>query len=306
MAEKVIKVIDLVPGHTVPLTTVQAHSLSEEAFWTEFVCKHIPVVVKGAATGWFAMERWNRLGYLESLCNDETVDLWSTFNPAPLLNNAAAKFQGLVESLEQLRQAPDDATYSIPAFPVPAGWISDVGGYPFLGDTFERAPLWYPAKRLFVYKNASTEWHYHLLDETLTTQLVGSKRVSLFRLTSENWHAFAPLIQANWHHMSCKERFFPEEGTLAKYEGVIEPGDAVYIPPFWWHGIDPIDTGMGVTLAHCFRSPVRRFGAWEEPGIKELIGATAKSHKAWLLPLLALVSFSAVARQVHQEKWWPV
>lgn len=306
MTESIIKVIDLVPGDRLPLTTVQASSLSEAAFWSEFVSKHIPVVVKGAAADWFALERWQRAGYLENLCEDEIVDMWSTFNPAPVLDNATARLQKLVDGIETMRKAPDDATYSIPAMPVPERWQADLGEYSFFGKIYERAPLWYPGKRLFVYKNASTEWHYHHLDETITTQLVGSKRFSLFRLTAENWQAFVPLIQANWHHLSCRGHFFPKEASIVKYEGVLEAGDSVYIPPFWWHGTDPADTGVGVTLAHCFRSPVRRFGAWGEPATKELIGVVAKSHKVWLLPLLTLVSVSSLGRKLHREKWWPL
>src|SRR5262245_24805511 len=97
MAEKVINVIDLVPGNRLSLATVQADSLSEETFWAEFVCKHVPVLVKGAATGWPALERWRRAGYLESRCKDEIVDVSTTFNPSPLLDSAAGKFENLLD-----------------------------------------------------------------------------------------------------------------------------------------------------------------------------------------------------------------
>jgi hypothetical protein len=141
------------------------------------------------------------------------------------------------------------------------------------------------------------------VDETITTQFLGSKRISLFRLTAENWRDFAPVILGNWHHLSHAGHFFPKEATLSKYEGVLEAGDAVYLPPFWWHGIDPADTGLGVTLAHCFRSPVRRFGAWEELVTRHLIHIAA-STRMQLLPLLARISFSSMVRKLHQEKWW--
>lgn len=305
MSEPIIKVIDLVPGTRFPLASVQAHALDERTFWNEFVCKHRPVIVKGAAAGWPALEHWQRAGYLESLCGEERVDTWNTFNPAPVLNNATARLQRLVDGIEAMRTAADDVTYSIPAMPVPQRWQPDLGKHSFLGETYERAPLWYPGRRLFVYKNASTEWHYHALDETVTTQLLGSKRISLFRLTAENWQSFVPLIEANWHHMACRDRFFPNEATISKYEGVLEAGDAVYIPPFWWHGIDPADTGMGATLAHCFRSPVRRLGAWHEPATRELIRVVARSHKALLLPVLALIGWSSLNRKLGGEQWWP-
>ena len=306
MNEKVVKVIDLVPGNRIPLATVQARSLNEQTFWTEFVCMHTPVIVKGAIAEWSALERWRRVGYLEERCGNEVVEVSRTFNAGPILKNAATQSQRLADCINEMRRASDDATYSIPGLPVPEKWRADLGGYSFLGRKYERTPLWYPRRRLFVYKNASTEWHYHNLDETVTSQLVGTKRISLFRLNAENWHAFAPLIEANWHHMSCGRRFFPEGATLRKYEGVIDAGDAIYVPPFWWHGVDPADTGLGVTLAHCFRSPVRRLGAWEEPVTRVLVGRVSRSHKARLLPLLALLSCSSISRMLHHEKWWPM
>jgi len=132
---------------------------------------------------------------------------------------------------------------------------------------------------------------------------VGSKRISLFRLTRNNWWCFAPLIKANFHHMVCATSFFPGDATLTKYEGVIEEGDAVYIPPFWWHGIDAAGPEPGITLAQCFRSPIHRFGDWREPITGELIGDALRRNKLRLLPLLGLVWVSSISRAMKKERW---
>ena len=84
MADEIVKVIELVPGTVNPLTTVQAESLDEATFWTDFVCKHKPVLIKGAVKSWPAFELWASAGYLESLCGDERVGISNTFNPLPL------------------------------------------------------------------------------------------------------------------------------------------------------------------------------------------------------------------------------
>jgi len=37
----------------------------------------------------------------------------------------------------------------------------------------------------------------------------------------------------------------------------VHPGDAIYIPPHWWHAVECPDArdGLGITLAYCWRSP---------------------------------------------------
>jgi hypothetical protein len=302
MSETISKVIELIPGNVLPLTSVQAASLTEQTFWEKYVCKHIPVLIKGAAAPWPALERWNRPGYLESRCGNEMVLVLSTFNPSPPLESAAEKRQRLAECIAEMRSAADNETFSVPAIDVPQEWLRDIGNYHFLQKQ-DRTPLGYPAKRIFLYKNASTEWHYHQLDETLTSQLLGSKRISLFRLTRFNWRTFAPLIKANYHHMSCAKRFFPTDVNLTKYEGVIEAGDTVYIPPFWWHGIDAVNSEPGITLAQCFRSPLSRFGAWNDPITREMVSDAVRFNKLRILPLLTLILLSSISRAIKREAW---
>ncbi|MDN2715184.1 MULTISPECIES: cupin-like domain-containing protein [unclassified Janthinobacterium] len=302
MSETVTKVIDLVPGDVHPLATVEAASLTEQAFWEQYVGQHVPVLIKGAAAAWPALQHWHRPGYLESRCGDAEVFVARTFNPNPSLEHAAERRQSLAECIADMRGAADHETFSIPAMDVPQQWMDDIGDYHFL-QQHERKPLGYPGKRIFFYKNASTEWHYHQLDETLTCQLAGTKRISLFRLTPANWWSFAPLIKANYHHMSCADRFFPTDSGLTKYEGVLEAGDAVYIPPFWWHGIDAATSEPGITLAQCFRSPVKRFGDWKEPITRELVGDALRMNKLRLLPLLALIWISSISRALKKEAW---
>jgi hypothetical protein len=302
MSQTVTKVIDLIPGNVRPLTTVQADCLTEQTFWEEYVSKHTPVLIKNAVAAWPAREHWEHPGYLESRCGDRQVFVVRTFNTSPPLQHAAEMRRRLAECIIEMRDATDNETFSIPAMAVPPEWLSDIGEYPFLGAN-HRPPLGYPGKRMFFYKNASTEWHYHQLDETLTCQLVGSKRISLFRLTQANWNQFAPLIKANYHHMACAAHFFPSDTPLTKYEGVIDAGDAVYIPPFWWHGIDAATAEPGITLAQCFRSPLSRFGDWNEPVIRELVSDALRMNKLKLVPLLALILFSTVSRATKKESW---
>jgi hypothetical protein len=301
MRENIVKVIDLVPGKVAPLTTVDASVLTQEMFQRQFLNKHLPVLIKGAARHWRAMERWDEPGYLESRCADVEVKMARRFNAATAEHYILDKMK-LRDCFAQLRASPDDTTYSIPATAVPEQWMQDLGDYSFLG-TLDRMPRTYPRDRIFIYKNASTEWHYHPFDETITTQLGGSKRFSLFRLTADNWLPNSELIESSAHHRPDGAHAFPADRPLTKYEGVLEAGDSVYIPPFWWHGVDTADTRIGYTLAHCFRTPMSRLAAWEDPITQRVFRRIKAKNKLAVPVALGIIGYSTLRRMMSGEKW---
>ncbi|TBW50334.1 hypothetical protein EZI54_18295 [Marinobacter halodurans] len=308
MTNKIVRVIDLVPGKVETVRSIDANSLNAQQFWTEFVLTHTPVIIKGAISDWPAVEKWKMAGYLESRVDDEKVNMSRTFNALPMdiYYDTALYEQRLADCLRELYSADDDMTLSIPATQIPEQWEEDIGDYSFISKAFEERPLFYVGKRVFIYKNASTDWHFHPTDETITSQIVGSKKVSLFRLNKGDWRGFSRPISSNLHHMSCGREFFPKDRQITKYEGIIEAGDSIYIPPFWWHGIDPVNAEPGVTYAHCFRTPITRFGDWNEPIIKGAIKTVMLQAPMVLIPLLARVAYSTYRRKKANEKWWPI
>lgn len=304
MIEKVVRVIDLVPGTVHPMRTVKASTLTEDRFLEEFVNRHEPVLIKGALNEWPAFKAWQEPGYLESRCGGRQVRVSRTFNANPYLKTDREQ-RLLGDCIREMRGAPDASTYAVPSIACPPLWQQEMGNFTFFGDRVDLKPRRYPRDRVFIYKNASTDWHYHDFDETLTSQWVGSKRISLFRLSGKNWSAYAQPLRGNFHHFSCAQEFFPRDKGLIKLEGVLEAGDSVYIPPFWWHGVDPADSNFGVTHAHCFRTPLRRLGHWDDPVTRIAINQARGSYRR-LLPLLANITASTVSRAIAKEQWWPL
>ncbi len=298
---KVVKVIDLVPGDVKPLPSVHVDALDPETFWTEYVCKHQPLVIKGGVSNWPAVQKWHQAGYLEGLCEDEKTTIATSFNSVPGI--PYRQKDTLARSLDKIRTLNQDDTFGMPSIAIPDKWKADLGQYPFLDERAAKRPLFYPQNRLFIYKNLSTEWHYHTTDETITSQLVGSKRISLFRLTGKQWPVYAPFIKANVHHMPNGRSYFPKDSELPILEGVLEQGDTLYIPPFWWHGVDPVDHQPGVTLAHCFKTPTRRMGDWQDPVMQELRRQMSGIGK---LALHYHVTKSTISRKLANENWWPI
>jgi hypothetical protein len=297
MAKRIVKVIDLVPGQAVQLPSVDNETLGHDQFWSGFVCPQQPIVVKNAVANWPALRKWGTHGYLEALTNRQ-VSVSDTFNasPAGLWHQNLPKYR-LDEAISCLRNAGPDDTFAIRALPIPQEWKADLGSYDFLDAKRDLPPRAYARDRLFIYRNASTEWHYHTTDETLTTQILGSKRISMFKLSKADWHAYAGPIRSNLHHMDDRARFFPSDGSLTKFEATLEPGDVLYIPPFWWHGVDPADSDFGITLAHCFRTPLNRLGSLNDPAVQDVIRAQGNLMLA--LRMRAFVALGTLSRIVN-------
>lgn len=306
MTEKIVKVIDLIPGESLPLHSIDARSLSCEDFWDHFVSRHEPVILRGAAISWPAFKLWRKLEYIESVCGDGFVWLARSFNflPSEAYYRVATKRKRFRECVAEMQAAPDDLTFSIAGARLPESLKKDIGSYSFISKKHNKKPLVFKQDRLFLYKNASTDWHYHITDETITTQLKGAKDVALFRLDISNWAHYSQSIEANLHHLPGGNNLFPEAHNLQKYEGRLEPGDSLYIPPFWWHGVDPVESDWGVTLAHCFRTPLKRLADWCEPIVREEIKDVFSKRK-YLFPfLIALVSLSVISRKLANEPWY--
>ncbi len=302
----IIKVIDLVPGEIRELPSVQAKDLTQEIFWQDYVCKHLPLVIKQGASHWPAVTKWGEPGYLESIPSDGKAWLSRTFNPRQLIVlKKVVQVKKVPECLREMREAPDHHTYSMPGIPVYKEWKKDIGDYAFISrDKFIKPPRDYDRQRMFAYRNAATDWHYHPTDETLATQLCGKKRFSLFRLDDSNWDDCANIIEPNLHHLNCAKLLFPPNLSLVKYEAILAPGDVAYIPPFWWHGVDPEDSALGVTLAHCFRTPWHRLGDWQDP-ITRLAIASKKHKEGFRASLLqkGIIAFSSMIRKFKGNAW---
>lgn len=296
----ITKVIDLVPGEVRPLEVIDVEKLSEDEFWSNFVCKHQPLIIKGGIEHWPACQKWSKQGYLESISNDfsDKVEFRRAFNASLL--PAVREKMNLVDAIKEIRTLADDETFGVPAMAAPLRWKDDWGDYPFFKSRENRRCRFYQLNRLFLFKNASTDWHTHPADETITSQILGSKRVSMFRCTEKDYDDYAPLIEGNVHHLSRDEEYFPERSNLIKFEGVLEQGDCLYIPPFWWHGFDSIDADFGITLARCFRSPLSRIGDFSEPVLKDLRKYTSFSQQLWLN---CLITISTISRKFKGEKW---
>ncbi len=115
-------------------------------------------------------------------------------------------------------------------------------------------PLWHPAVRdksdLYItrgyfYCKGFSDWHFHPATEHITVQIRGTKEFILMEGDANNYSWFKPLIskEPSWHIKS-----FPAVRPKL-FKAILKPGDAIYIPPLWWHLVVPLDEEIGLTVA---------------------------------------------------------
>jgi hypothetical protein len=235
-----------------PVAVLQATTLSEQSFMADYVAHSRPCVIKGAVSHWPATRKWCDLAYLKQVCGTQIVPFWPHENHVTNKRVAPGKTDlPFAEAIDRLQTEPVAA---IGCNSGTQAMAADIAGFSF----FTKAELafTYPPFRFFIFRNAGSTWHYHPFDETLMCQVVGTKTVGLLKVD-------------NPHHRALRDIFFREDyyDDPSVFDALVAPGldwrvanleegDALYIPPLWWHGVVATSDGVGVTTPVGWRSPL--------------------------------------------------
>lgn len=268
------KVLNGFPNLDCPLQipTFDASELDEQYLIHHFINPNQPCLIKNATSHWAAMKKWQNLDYLASVSGHNNVFVYSDINTYDA-DKIESKTEETFSSAIIRLMDPLQEVVSIPMVPIPEkGAFSelntDIGTFPFYPHLMPS--LLYPVNRFFLYKNAGTGWHFHPIDETFMCQLVGSKQVALLSTKNKLYNELKKM--AKYDEYLSPETLPPRfKAELTPYLITVEAGDALYIPPHWWHAIDPLDsTTLGMTLAVTFRSPLHKLCDLSYPSVRNL------------------------------------
>jgi hypothetical protein len=270
-------------GSAGEVDSVSASVLTERQFFRDRVARLSPCRIVGATEHWPARELWGSHDYLlAKVGGEQTVRVRThplveyghlTRMAAELSaqNDATSETMSFAEFMRR-GTAPNCGHFALHAYPLtrlamPAKFplakvnpecrvfeplFGDVSGFPFLKKA--RAARLYDPYRVFMFRNSYTDWHYHRSDETLMCQVVGTKEVLLLPPDEPAWKIMLPLMTE--YGRSFDHDLAHRLAAANLYRTVVEPGDALYIPPYWWHSVESLEDQMGVTVAATFRSPV--------------------------------------------------
>ena len=267
------QILNNIPGmdSAKQVVCIDADALTESSFYDNFVSLNKPCLIKNAISHWPAMNKWSDKEYLKTLCGENTSNYYPHMNYDDEKNMLVDETKVSFSQILDLLSVDSDEIISAPSILLertPYNVLAtDMAGFNFLPQPSK--PIAYPTSRAFFYKKAGTGWHYHFVDETLMCQVKGTKRVGLLppdKITDDIVHDIFT-TDAYLLKDAFKDR---DKEKIQPLIAQVEPGDALYIPPFWWHGVETLDKEYGITVANCWRSPFHVMGDLSYPTVRKI------------------------------------
>ena len=285
----------IIPGieHASSVPVVQAERLTKKEFMHNNVAMNHPCLIKGAVKDWPASIKWRNKNYWIATCRNEPKRIIRHMNYFSWKRKAEGSEEVLFHDAMESLFAGKEHIFSIPGQVVTdeslfSGILKDVPGFHFLKR--EHPPLWDNPRVLYLYRRASTAWHVHYCDETLMCQVKGAKKVALLPAHIPCSKVVTSFLE---NELYLEGKALDKTLHLNPMVVVVEEGDALYIPPHWFHCVVPTDGEPGFTFIRGFRSPWHIYGNLSNYFVRRLYKRVMKNAPAAIklaLPFLCLYS----------------
>lgn len=237
---------------TTPITTV--NELSKEDFVNHYLNKKPVLIKKSWTNNWPAQKKWN-LEYIQSLAGDIVVPLYNN-EPTKGKQNSAmpVKEMRLYDYVEILKTQPTDLRMFFFDIMKKMPHLSKDFKYPEIGlKFFKRLPVMF-----FGGEGSNVLPHYDMdVANLVHYHFHGHKRVWLFPPEQSKFMYQVPWSIHSLEAIDMDNPDFEKYPALQELEGIevfMEHGDALYMPPAYWHYIKYLDGGFSITLRAFQRS----------------------------------------------------
>jgi hypothetical protein len=228
-----------------------AESLDRETFERDHFQASRPVVLKGALRGWPAFGRWSP-DYLESQFAEQRVAVAVSGRDGFDYTAPQTQEMSFAEAAALIRQdGPDsDRHYYLLKQNIPTHFpslVADLQVPELVGDPrrLTSVNLWFGGA------GNLTPLHYDRANNLLA-QFWGRKHVTLF--DPQQFERLYPAIDGDRPHISRANILAPDYDAFpllrqaAPLECLLEPGDVLYMPPYWWHQVHSLDLSISVNF----------------------------------------------------------
>ncbi|MEM6613078.1 MAG: cupin-like domain-containing protein [Cyanobacteria bacterium P01_C01_bin.72] len=219
-----------------------------------------PFVIEGVANNWEAYKNWSN-DYLSNKCGNNKVPVRTEVNkPVDNLDDCGyskrefyqaeeMKFKDYIDLMSGERQEIGSRYMSQVDLEKYFPQLTADVNYPYF---FNRKPV-----VNFWFGCSGINTHLHFDDEhNIFAQIRGRKKLLLFPPT--NYLAFYPPLKekgAMLHFSKVNPRqpdfeLFPDFPHQEQQEIILEAGEMLYIPPFWWHWVIGIDETISLSFWH--------------------------------------------------------
>lgn len=264
-----------------PIPVVDGSTISRKDFERLYLKPQKPVIMRGLWKQYPAYHKWT-MDYFRQSMGDIEVSLFSSLkaNPSETLKVPHAKMK-FNEYLDLIEKEPTDLRlFLFPVFKHKPELLKDFG-YPKITGRYLKIPFMFfgPAKSI-------TRMHQDIdMSNVFLTQFAGRKRVVLFAPDQSdllyrlpfNVHSTVDIDKPDYDT-------YPAMQYAQGYSAVLEHGDTLFMPSGYWHHIEYLDGGFGLS--------VRTLGATVGTIIKGGFNVTIRRK------------FDDMMRAINNDKWF--
>jgi len=247
-------------GNTVPIPRVKASEMTPEQFFTEVACKAQPIIIEDCCSHWPAMDKWS-IDALEERFRHVPFKVAKDDNGKKLRmkfkyfadyirhqrdDNPLYLFETEMDDNAHIRPLMDD--YEVPKY-FPHDWFS-------LVNTDARPPFrWFCIGP----KRSGTTVHTDPLGTAAWNAVThGVKRWVLMephetkkRVKGKDLVQSGEDDEAIMYFDFILPRIKHAYPDLKIYEGLQKPGEVIFVPGEWWHGVLNLEDTVAVTQNYC-------------------------------------------------------
>jgi hypothetical protein len=231
-------------------------TISKNEFIAAYKNPQMPVVIEQLTQSWGAYRNWH-LDYLCEVAGDNIVQLYGGGERAKGRKHQHASIMKMRfrDYIDALRQGENKLRIFFYNFRAEVPKLTEDFSYPEIGlKFFTKLPVLF-----FGGKGAKVQMHYDIdLADILLCHFGGKKRIYLFAPDQKRYLYHVPFSFSALFDVDIEQPDFDKFPALRNLEGFVTElshGDAVYIPPGYWHYIVYEEIGFSLSLRAFPRQP---------------------------------------------------
>ena len=228
-----------------PVDVAVAPSVDE--FAERYVRRERPVIVRGGVSDWPPSYKWTP-EYLKAMCGTRRGKVWAS-TTGDWLNSGAEPEGAFAKAIDDIF-APGNAGQKVQ---VAQQNLKALGGLYEESPPIRYVPRKVIAKNIWMGSTGNiTKAHYDMHDN-INVQLIGRKEIILFPSTQldQLYPRSAWDYMSNFSHVEIAKpdlSRYPRFSQATPLRAILEPGDFIYIPIYWWHQFYTLEASLNVNF----------------------------------------------------------
>ena len=226
-----------------------------QEFIIKYLSKSRPVILQGAINNWKAKD-WD-FDYLKKTVGNKMIEIQDkresnkNFEPEKGLHNAPIKFSDFIDRITSVDSSNDAylTAYNTKQFRESIkSLFDDLGNIGQNGDSYVAADAIKDSCHLWIGpKGTITPLHCDEMN-IIFTQIKGSKRYMMYPPSQSAYVYDTNYVYSDVNVLDLDQNLHPEFNKALGIEFVINEGEVLFIPAYWWHHVTSLEPSISVSF----------------------------------------------------------